>query len=57
MMPSTTYHNGSLLAMILVELQHLLEGVVTDHITVQHKEWILVSAQDAPSQSKWTSYR
>lgn len=51
------HHDGALLAMGLVKLQHLLEGVVTDHITVQNKERLLITVQDLPSQGQWTSYR
>ena len=35
-----TYHNGSLLAVFLVEVDHALEGVVADDVTVENKEWL-----------------
>lgn len=40
------HHNGSLVAVVLVELQQLLEGVVADDIGVEDKEWRVVLQQD-----------
>ena len=33
-----TYHDGSLLAVFLVEPDHALEGVVADDVTVEDEE-------------------
>lgn len=36
------YHNGALFAMMLMELQHVLKWEVTDNVTVENKERLLV---------------
>ena len=40
--------------MMLVELDHVLEGEVADDVTVQNKERLLVLTQDVPGQRQWT---
>ena len=42
---TSTYNNGSLFLVCLVKFQHLLERVVTDDVTVQHKEGFRVLGQ------------
>jgi hypothetical protein len=50
-----TYYYCPLFAMMLVKFQHVLEGEITDDVTVQHKEWVIVLAQNLSSQRQWTS--
>lgn len=55
MYAQTTHHNSALLPVTLVKLKHVLEGVITDDITVQDIERLLVGIQDALGQCQWAS--
>lgn len=44
------HHNGTFIAMSLVEFREILEGVVANDIGVEDKEWRIVLAQDLLSQ-------
>ena len=41
--------------MMLVEPDHVLEGKITDDVTVQNKEWLIVLAEDVSRQGQRTS--
>ena len=40
--------------MMLVEPDHVFEGKITDDVTVQNKEWLIVLAEDVSCQGQRT---
>ena len=45
------YHNCALSSMVLMKLYHISEWKVTNNITVENKEWIVVPTQHISGQS------
>lgn len=45
-----TYHDGSLLAVVVVKLQHIFEGKITDHVRVQDEEGLVVDVEKVSGQ-------
>lgn len=54
-MKSIPYNNRALSATLLVELQHVLEGEITDDVAVENEERLLAVGQQLSSQSQRTS--
>lgn len=47
-----SHHDGSLLAVVAVELQHVFEGEITDDVRVENEERLVVDVQQLSSQSQ-----
>ena len=46
------YHNSSFFPVMFVEVDHLLEGEITDNIAVEHEEGITVFREDVTGESQ-----
>lgn len=49
-----SHHNGSLLAMVPVELQHVFERKITDDVRVEDKKWLIVDVEQLSGQRQRT---
>lgn len=50
------YHNGTLLAMVPVELHHGLEREIADHVTVEDEEWVCSLREQIAGQCQGSSW-
>lgn len=46
------HYYGPLAVVGLVELDHVLEGEITDDVTVEDEEWLVVLCQDVPREGQ-----